>query len=187
MVYEENVTRHTDRPLFWKTPSTKTTRYAMSKVVFGQPILSPRPLLYLILPPSVVGNVPYNMGEARSHYQSFPRPPRSPHLAQDQLIDVFKSVGQVVGFRCVSDQSHAHSQPRSQLTVSCLTVKPVNQRAMGFASLRVHFMFLFHHANRFFHYLTHIRLINRLLKTMTLQCLLFATSTELTSGDVLCE
>ena len=77
----------------------------MSKVVFGQPILSPRPLLYLILPPSVVGNVPYNMGEARSHYQSFPRPPRSPHLAQDQLIDVFKSVGQVVGFRCVSDQS----------------------------------------------------------------------------------
>ena len=105
MVYEENVTRHTDRPLFWKTPSTKTTQYAMSKVVFGQPILSPRPLLYLILPPSVVGNVPYNMGEARSHYQSFPRPPRSPHLAQDQLIDVFKSVGQVVGFRCVSDQS----------------------------------------------------------------------------------
>lgn len=77
----------------------------MSKVVFGQPILSPRPLLYLIHPPSVVGNVPYNMGEARSHYQSFPRPPRSPHPAQDQLIDVFKSVGQVVGFRCVSDQS----------------------------------------------------------------------------------
>jgi len=32
--------------------------------------------------PLVVGNVPYNMGE-------------------EQLIDVFKSVGQVVGFRCL--------------------------------------------------------------------------------------
>jgi hypothetical protein len=50
----------------------------MSKVVFGQFRQSPIPCLVAQL--SLVGNVPYNMGE-------------------DQLIDVFKSVGQVIGFR----------------------------------------------------------------------------------------
>ena len=54
----------------------------MSKVVFGvltEPFFSFWPRLYCFLH-ALVGNVPYNMGE-------------------EQLIDVFKSVGQVIGFR----------------------------------------------------------------------------------------
>lgn len=51
----------------------------MSKVVFGRSFY-PLHLLFLLSYRFTVGNVPYNMGE-------------------DQLIDVFKSVGQVVGFR----------------------------------------------------------------------------------------
>ena len=47
------------------------------------------------------------MGEARPHITNIPAThPGSPVFVQDQLIDVFKSVGQVVGFRCVSDQPY---------------------------------------------------------------------------------
>jgi hypothetical protein len=54
----------------------------MSKVVFGwYPPLSCLFDLEVTNVPNSVGNVPYNMGE-------------------EQLIDVFKSVGQVIGFRC---------------------------------------------------------------------------------------
>lgn len=43
-----------------------------------------------------VGNVPYNMGEVRS--QKFVQRV-SDDVVQEQLIEVFKNVGQVVGFR----------------------------------------------------------------------------------------
>ena len=48
-----------------------------------------------------MGNVPYNMGEVCVIRidKMF-----SPTNIQDQLIDVFKSVGQVVGFRLVFDR-----------------------------------------------------------------------------------
>ena len=49
----------------------------MSKVVFGQCYASSNVQQLMT---KAVGNVPYNMGE-------------------EQLIEVFKSVGQVVGFR----------------------------------------------------------------------------------------
>jgi len=60
----------------------------MSKVVFGE-----RQQYFPYELPShtsvLVGNVPYNMGE-------------------EQLIEVFKSVGQVVGFRCVAYDAIYH-------------------------------------------------------------------------------
>ncbi|KAG1822400.1 hinge domain of cleavage stimulation factor subunit 2-domain-containing protein [Suillus variegatus] len=49
-----------------------------------------------------LGNVPYNMGE-ESHL-SFIQYHSDRTFLQEQLIDVFKSVGQVVGFRLVFDR-----------------------------------------------------------------------------------
>jgi len=68
------------------------------------------------------------MSEARS--SQIKRPPILTAATQDQLIDVFKSVGQVVGFRCVSDYSMGmdflitpHLTPPS-LVSDCETGKP---------------------------------------------------------------
>lgn len=78
----------------------------MSKVVFGLSPLSPPSASYIGSLPPPVGNVPYNMGEARfiTNQKTPKQPPLLTAVTQDQLIDVFKSVGQVVGFRCVSDR-----------------------------------------------------------------------------------
>lgn len=76
----------------------------MSKVVFGTCTLkccihSTNKFFF------TVGNVPYNMGE-ESHLSFIQYHPDRTFL-QEQLIDVFKSVGQVVGFRSVSTFSLA--------------------------------------------------------------------------------
>lgn len=180
---------HRDPRSFPENPVFEKTQ-TMSKVVFGQFPVPHRPLRSTHS--SLASRkCPIQHGRGTSPLQILPTRthPYSPETAQDQLIDVFKSVGQVVGFRCVSDHSCtsfrvAAASFVSPSPVSCLTVRPVNQRAMGFASLRVHLMFLPHHANQCLDHLTLICLINCLLKTTTPQCLPSAISMELTSGAV---
>jgi hypothetical protein len=93
----------------------------MSKVVFG--MSSAEIAVNAMLIDSSVGNVPYNMGE-------------------EQLIDAFKSVGQVVGFRYVPQDAYASCCARlrsfSFHSVDWFsTGKQGNQRDTGFASLPV--------------------------------------------------
>jgi hypothetical protein len=74
----------------------------MSKVVFGAST-SFHEYTRRLTNSVAVGNVPYNMGEVRvSSIDSVSS--LTTICAQDQLIDVFKSVGQVVGFRLVFDR-----------------------------------------------------------------------------------
>lgn len=49
-----------------------------------------------------VGNVPYNMGEVSVHQYSYASISTRNDRRQEQLIEAFKTVGQVVGFRCVT-------------------------------------------------------------------------------------
>lgn len=75
--------QHCSHSLFHSLPTNSTFLLIgdMSKVVFGEKLILKNSLFILLeLTSLTVGNVPYNMGE-------------------DQLIDVFKSAGQVVGFR----------------------------------------------------------------------------------------
>ena len=102
------------------TPIDQTLRSrktAMSKVVFGPSTPVPRhsppgsppfpsPCQSEMSPTTWARHVPLQI-----------TPHNNPSLltavTQDQLIDVFKSVGQVVGFRCVSDQLMSPSRSRS--------------------------------------------------------------------------
>jgi cleavage stimulation factor subunit 2 len=79
-----------------------------------------------------VGNVPYNMGE-------------------EQLVEVFKSVGQVVGFRSIiffvlswKPTKDKDFDRTSCWTGLCLTETPGKQKATGFANLPVQPHFLLH-------------------------------------------
>ena len=92
----------THRSTFFEKPTT------MSKVVFGPSCLSTSQHS----PSPASAHISRQSGMSRTTWarhvllQIKPQkqPPFLTAVAQDQLIDVFKSVGQVVGFRCVSDQ-----------------------------------------------------------------------------------
>ena len=73
---------------------------AMSKVVFGE-CCCVFAIVSCANPPLIlVGNVPYHMAEVSIPYCTLVLQCLR-NLGQEQLIDVFKSVGQVVGLRYV--------------------------------------------------------------------------------------
>jgi len=148
--------------------------HTMSKVVFGPSFLSPSPVPSVSHISRQSGMSPTTW--ARHVLLQIKQPPFLTAAAQDQLIDVFKSVGQVVGFRCVSDQrtgplcrrSLTHLSP-PRLVFDRETGKP---KGYGFCE----FAGTYHTSRQSIPSLSDSPpcLINPLLKTMTPQCLLSA-------------
>jgi hypothetical protein len=148
----------------------------MSKVVFGwSPSPCPQPLSHPLIPLRQSEMSRTTWARYVSSHPSY-RPqssPRSLHrissLTCSSLLVRSSAFG--ASDHCMNPLPRAvsHVHPLG----SCLTARRENPKATVSASSRVHLMFLSHRANQVVHYLTPPRLINCLLKTMTLQCLQF--------------
>ena len=131
------------------------SRIVMSKVVFG-------PSLFPLFPRQ--SGTPHTTRARR--LKSNPKTTtHSVATTQDQLIDVFKSAGQVPSFLCASSLCMPSSLCHHSLLhvphhpVSHLTVRPADRKVMAFASSWVRLMFLSRHASQSLRYLTYPRLI----------------------------
>jgi hypothetical protein len=96
----------------------------------------------------IVGNVPYNMGEVRARGLSLLLTRNTTLLSQEQLIDAFKSVGQVVGFRYSSrvESPSVYYLLKNMIILSmnsdlCTTEIPASQKATVSVNSLVHVPF----------------------------------------------